>query len=99
MQWIEQGNNVSVCADWIIKLEGWEDDGPEDRERNILRNLAVIERCEEIWLVGSRISEGMRLELEHARKHGLAVVDLTGEGSDWPPGSATEAGGRPVTGR
>jgi hypothetical protein len=101
MRWIEDGNNVVVCANWILECEIWDDADPEQREAGMRRGLAVIERCDEIWLVGPRISEGMRLELEHARKRGLAVVDLTGECNDWPPGSATGSGEkeRHVTGR
>ena len=63
-------------ASWITLAEYWSET-PALREMGLKADLALIEHCEEIWLCGSRISPGMQLELDHAIRCGLHVVDKT----------------------
>ena len=39
---------------------------PEERETGIRLGLEVLERCEELWICGDRMSEGMKREAEYA---------------------------------
>jgi hypothetical protein len=75
----------SICAPWIPAVEAVLDAGvPEavERTRGLADDLAVVERCDGIVLVGGRVSSGMALERDHAIAHGLAIVDLTGLGEE-----------------
>jgi hypothetical protein len=71
----EEPTRVFV-ASWITLAEYWSET-PAEREAGLHADLALIEHCDEIWLCGNRISPGMQIELEHARKCGLRVVDRT----------------------
>lgn len=76
----------TVIAPWIVDVEiamdahGTESTG---RARGLADCLAVVKRCDRLALTGGRISEGMRIELEH---HGQPPIDLTWIGYDAPKG-------------
>ena len=63
-------------ASWITLARVWPED-VEHRALGIAADLALLEHCQEIWLTGPHISPGMRIELDHAQKRGLRVVDLS----------------------
>jgi len=68
----EQG--VAPVAPWITLSGEWSEDR---REEGLEIDLAVVERCDELWAVGPRISPGMSLEVAHARFRHIPVRDLT----------------------
>lgn len=93
---------TTFIAPWIAAVLSGEDDAdPAQREAGLRDAEAVIERCDGIVLVGPRISDGMRREMEHGQRRGsldwpsvergiaavteFAVYDLTGYSAD-PPG-------------
>jgi hypothetical protein len=47
--------------------------------------MAVLERCDEVWMVGPRVSKGMTGEAMHALNSGLRVLEFTYAESDEPP--------------
>lgn len=55
------------------------------RDRGIADDLASLERCDIVILCGGRVSPGMAAEADHAHRHGIPVVDLTGYGYTPPP--------------
>lgn len=75
---------TTFIAPWIVSvLAGADDTDPAQREAGIADDCAVIERCDGIVLVGLRISEGMRREMEHGRQHAgidWEVVKMGGAG-------------------
>lgn len=75
-QWVawvgEQG--CAPVADWITLSGVWTED---KRELGLAIDVALVARCDELWLVGGRVSPGMAIEAEAARKAGVKVVDLT----------------------
>ena len=79
--WATLVHRVAVVADWIT-LSG--ELSEEHRELGLRCDLALIDRCDEIWLVGGRVSPGMQIELDHARTGDLVVVDLTHMGYEAP---------------
>lgn len=77
-QWVAWAarRGVAPIADWII-LSGEFDECPENRALGLSIDLALIERCQELWLVGGRISPGMAIERDHAIAMGVRVLDFT----------------------
>lgn len=61
---------VSYYAD-VVSLH---DDVPEERARGFKNNFAVIERCDELWVLGSVVSSGMSMEIKHAESVGIPVI-------------------------
>lgn len=68
--------HVAPECSWIV-LTGEFDETPENRKRGLEIDLALVERCDEVVMVGPRVSDGMLLESEHARKLGKPVANLT----------------------
>ena len=45
-----------------------DDNDPAEREAGIRAGLELIKHCNEIWVFGKEITDGMRQEIEFARK-------------------------------
>jgi len=89
---------VAPVADWIILAGEWPETD-ENRALGLAIDCALVERCNELWLVGGRISPGMAIEAEHAKKRGRTVVDLTHLGEESPEDQAAgRVGGAGGTG-
>ena len=41
---------------------------PKDRERALEMNKKLLEFCDELWIFGDKITEGMKIEIEHFKK-------------------------------
>lgn len=79
---------VAPVATWITLSGQWEETDA-NRKLGLEIDCALISRCDEVWLVGSRVSKGMQIEAEHARRAGIPVLDLTVRGG-LPPRSAEQ---------
>lgn len=66
-----------IIAPWISEAEQFDDADPGQRERGLQRCLEVISRCDELWLTGPLVSEGMQRERDFAEAFGIRVVDMT----------------------
>lgn len=54
-----------------------DDNKPEDRKKGIEIGLRHLELCDEIWVFGERISEGMAGEIEKAKALGKPIRYFT----------------------
>lgn len=54
------------------------DEIPEEREAGLKAGLAFLARCDELWVFGPRISNGMAGEIKEAKRLGMPIryVDL-----------------------
>ena len=50
-----------------------DDDEPECRELGQLLGLMWLQECDELWVIGKRISEGMNQEIQMAKKLDIPV--------------------------
>jgi hypothetical protein len=79
MQWcayLALKYKIAPVADWIV-LSGVWDETPFLRKTGLEIDYALINRCDELWMVGGRITEGMKLEAEYAEIVGVKVKDMT----------------------
>ncbi len=50
------------------------DDGDlDERDAGIYLGLQLLRRCSEVWCFGGRLTDGMRTELEFAKKHSIPI--------------------------
>ena len=60
-----------------LLIPGFLDDtDPEEREIGIQLGLDWLMDCDELWVIGDRISDGMRQEMEAAQDEGIPVVRI-----------------------
>ena len=52
------------------------DDDPLQRQTGQNMGLAVLEKCDELWVFGSRISPGMTREIQEAERLGISTVHI-----------------------
>ena len=79
MAWLAREFPIAPVASWITLSAEWPET-PENRARGLEIDKALVARCDETWMVGGRISEGMKVEAEAAR----VVRDLTALGYPAP---------------
>jgi hypothetical protein len=81
MRWIlDHYPMVAVCVPWLPYVEVLDDYDPEHRDRGVRDDLEILKRCDEVWLVGDRVSPGMEAEKWLAISLGKVVVDFTQTG-------------------
>ena len=49
------------------------EDDADEREMGIILGLTWLARCDELWVIGTRISEGMKKELAMAHEWGIPI--------------------------
>lgn len=83
-RWVAWVANSGFCpqATWIVLTGQWTE--KEGRELGLELDKMLIARCDELWLVGGRISSGMQIEREEAERLGIRVQDLTHLGKEPP---------------
>ena len=73
---VEYSRLVSECgllplAPHIIFSQWCNDTIPEQREQGLKLGLSLLEKCDEMWVMGRKISQGMQGEVDFAREHGI----------------------------
>ena len=81
---IDNFPNVTPIAPWLLTVEVLDDFNPEHRARGMRMNKTIIVRCDEFWMGGGRISNGMGDELKIAEGARKRVFDLTWLGEEPP---------------
>jgi hypothetical protein len=90
LRWVyDTQPGVTVLCQWILDCEVLDDDNPEHRATGLQHDFTIIERCDETWAVGGRVSGGMGMEIEHGLRHGVPFLDLSKMG-DEPPSEPIE---------
>jgi hypothetical protein len=65
--------NAIPLAPHLLFPQFMDDNNPEERERAMIFNRILQGKCDEVWVLGSYISEGMRRELTLASKRNQPI--------------------------
>lgn len=66
-------------APHLLYTQMLDDTDPEERQAGIDMGKRILERCDELWLCGDRISPGMAEEKEFAESLGIPVRSVSAE--------------------
>lgn len=72
-------------ADWIVAASMFDDSQPTVRRAELDACMELAKRCDQLWLVGGRISAGMQTEALAVVQQ-MPVYDLTPLGPEPPAG-------------
>lgn len=72
--------NAVPLAPHAIFTQFLDDYDQRDRLLGLQMGLELLPLCDELWVCGGRISEGMWREIGHAQEVGVPVVYLDGRG-------------------
>lgn len=53
------------------------DDDPKERNLAIFMDIVLLTKCAELWVFGERISTGMSVEIEKAKRRGMPIRYFT----------------------
>jgi len=56
-----------------------QDDDKKDLELGIKMGLILLTRCDELWVFGSQVSQGMAIELKKAKQRNMTIRQFTTE--------------------
>jgi len=75
---IDGAPSIVPLAPYYADIVSLNDDVPEERERGIRNDIAVLKSglITELWLTGPRISKGMQAEINLAEQLGIPVKDF-----------------------
>lgn len=90
VRWLVDHTTLAVSAPWIPYVLACEGETPEQRQRGLRDDLAMVERHDLVIECSDRISVGMSLERDHACLCGLSIADLTVLGLAEPPAPGTD---------
>lgn len=82
--WIATTYRVAVIADWIW-MTGLLEETPANRSFGLACDLELVQRADEVWMVGALVSQGMKLDAIEAYRHGKMILDLTATSLDNEP--------------
>ncbi len=77
--------NHLIIAPWLPELDIFDESDDRQRETALQRCLEVVERCDELWLTGPRVTSGMAMEAARAKDRGIRIMDFTLAGCVMPP--------------
>lgn len=67
---------VLAFAPHLYFTQFYNDTIPEQREKGLEMGLSMLEKCEELWVMGINISQGMRSEIAYAKSLGIPIYDV-----------------------
>lgn len=76
VRWAIVDCGVLAVAPYLGLCRALNDGDTSERIMGVAVSLRVLRKCDELWLCGPRISEGMRQEAELAEEAGVQIVDL-----------------------
>lgn len=65
--------NVVPLAPHTIFTQYLNDNIPKEREQGLYMGIQLLKKCDEIWVFGNRISEGMSSEIKLAKKLNIPI--------------------------
>lgn len=68
---------VLPLASHLIFSQWCDDTIPEEREQGQKLGIALLGRSEELWVMGTTISEGMQTEIAFAKEHNIPTFYIT----------------------
>lgn len=77
-RWAALSKAAVPVAPYISCVWALDDNDPDERLVGMAISSRVSKMCDELWLCGEEISEGMRKERQIFEKRDKPVVDLTG---------------------
>ncbi|MDT8900249.1 DUF4406 domain-containing protein [Anaeroselena agilis] len=67
------GNGCIPLAPHLHFPQFMDDDDRKQRELGIFFALVLLGKCDEVWVFGGRVSDGMAREIDTARQRGIQV--------------------------
>ena len=61
-------NDQIPVAPQLMFPQFLDDDDPEERRLALFMDIVLLGKCQELWVLGDWISEGMQIEIETAKK-------------------------------
>lgn len=68
-------------APWLLYVLALDDGNQTHRERGLEDDIEWLLRCDQVWLLGDVVSDGMALEAEHARINAMPVLRVLRRGA------------------
>ena len=50
-----------------------DDDDPDERKLGLFMGMVLLSKCAELWVFGDKVSKGMGIEIEKAKKKGQTI--------------------------
>ena len=65
---------VIPLAPHTIFTQYLDDTKPQQRQKGLEMGMELLKRCDELWVCGDVLSNGMKQEIEYAKGHGITTL-------------------------
>ena len=66
-------NNAIPLAPHLLYPQFMDDENPDERKDGLWMGLVLLNKCNELWVFGSKRSSGMQAEIAKAKKHNIFI--------------------------
>jgi len=66
-------SNAVPIAPHLLLPQFMDDNNPAERETAMRINMALLRKCDELWVFGGRISDGMKREIKKAKRYKMYI--------------------------
>lgn len=70
-------NGAIPLAPHLLFPQFMDDTNPDERALAMFMNMVLLGKCEQLWVFGKNISEGMAAEIRKAEKRGMEIRYFT----------------------
>lgn len=70
-------NGTIPLAPHLLFPQFMDDTNPDERALAMFMNMVLLGKCDQLWVFGKNISEGMAAEIGKAEKRGMAIRHFT----------------------
>lgn len=81
-QLVQQFPDHAFAAPWLPYVLALDDGSQTHRDRGMRDDMEFLIRCDEVWLLGETVSEGMLEEADWARKMAMPVRRVLRRGAE-----------------
>ena len=75
---VMERNAIALAPHLLLPLY-LSDDDPEERELALFMDIVFLGKCNELWVFGKTITNGMQLEIDKAKKRRMTIRYFTEE--------------------
>lgn len=61
-------NNAVPIAPHLLFPQFMNDENPKERKLAMKMNMLILDKCNEVWVCGDKISKGMKQEIKQAKR-------------------------------
>jgi len=74
VRWATRLPGIVPIAPYFQSVVAFSESDPDERQEGFNHGLKILQYCQELWVCGERITEGVQLEIDYAWRWQIPVI-------------------------